>query len=141
MSTYLGPALKQARQAQHLSQQTVAAGICAQSMLSAIEHNHYVPNADLLIKLCQRLNLSLDALSLADNYAISQKPDFNQRLVTLCNAHAYTQLADFLAQPAVLDQVSTAAQTQAYYYYLGVAQFQTKQALTTVQQTFQLAGC
>lgn len=62
MATELGTILKHTRQSQRLTQKQLADGICSQSMLSAIEQNQYTPNAQLLIALCQRLNISLDEL-------------------------------------------------------------------------------
>ncbi|MDH7668825.1 helix-turn-helix transcriptional regulator, partial [Streptococcus pneumoniae] len=38
-----------------LSQQTLAEGICEQSQISKIERGHFIPSADLLFKLSQRL--------------------------------------------------------------------------------------
>ena len=67
----LGTALKQARKAQQLNQKQAARGICAQSMLSAIENDRYVPNARLLLALCQRLGVAVSTLSLADDFELS----------------------------------------------------------------------
>lgn len=119
----LGSTLKKIRKQQGLSQKEVCEDICAQSMLSAIEHDRYVPNAELLIKLCQRLSVSLDAFSLADNFDISAVQRFNQTIETLCNGHEYQKLKAFLLAPATVEQVETATQTQAYYYYLGWPNF------------------
>ncbi|MBW8103731.1 helix-turn-helix transcriptional regulator [Streptococcus pneumoniae] len=43
-----------------LSQQTLAKGICEQSQISKIERGHFIPSADLLFKLSQRLEVPLD---------------------------------------------------------------------------------
>ena len=117
----LGTALKQARKAQQLNQKQAARGICAQSMLSAIENDRYVPNARLLLALCQRLGVAVSTLSLADDFEISAEQAFNDRVRQMCNAHQYQQLKDWLLQPTTLEHVQTDEQTQAYYYYLGVA--------------------
>lgn len=135
----LGGTLKKIRKQQGLSQKEVCEDICAQSMLSAIEHDRYVPNAELLIKLCRRLSISLDAFSLAANFDISASQQFNQTVETLCNGHEYQKLKAFLLAPATVEQVETAAQTQAYYYYLGVAQFQTDSNLDVAQVNLRLA--
>ncbi|KLD56880.1 hypothetical protein WP50_37765 [Lactiplantibacillus plantarum] len=76
----LGTALKQARKAQQLNQKQAARGICAQSMLSAIENDRYVPNARLLLALCQRLGVAVSTLSLADDFEISAEQAFNDRV-------------------------------------------------------------
>lgn len=43
-----------------LSQQNLAEGICEQSQISKIERGHFIPSADLLFKLSQRLEVPLD---------------------------------------------------------------------------------
>ncbi len=141
MTETIGIILKKHRKALKLTQTQVCEGICAQSMLSAIEHDHYIPNAQLLIALCRQLEISLDALSLANNYAISDKPSFNQQMISLCNHHQYQQLLDFLSDDTVSDTVATDAQTQSYYYYLAVAQLQSTDQpdLNLVHQFLQLS--
>ncbi len=125
MTTTIGSILKQNRKAQKLTQKTVATGICSQAMLSAIEHDKYIPNVALTLALCRRLGLSLETLSLAENYAISQTADLNAKLDRLCNAHEYEALLAFLQSPTTSAAIATAAQTEAYYYYLSIAEYQT----------------
>ena len=125
MTTTIGSILKQTRKAQKLTQKTVATGICSQAMLSAIEHDKYIPNVALTLALCRRLGLSLETLSLAENYAISQTADLNAKLDRLCNAHEYEALLAFLQSPTTSAAIATAAQTEAYYYYLSIAEYQT----------------
>ncbi|WP_048000692.1 helix-turn-helix domain-containing protein [Lactiplantibacillus herbarum] len=135
----LGQTLKQTRLEQHLSQRQVATGICAQSMLSAIENERYVPNARLLLALCQRLGIAVSTLSLADNFDISTDNHFNQRIQQLCNAHQYQALKDFLLMDETLASVETDEQTQAYYYYLGVAELNVDLSVDEAQRHMQLA--
>ncbi|AKP65764.1 DNA-binding helix-turn-helix protein [Levilactobacillus koreensis JCM 16448] len=135
----LGTTLKQVRRQQHRSQKDVAAGICAQSMLSAIENDQYTPNAKLLLALCHRLNISLDEVSLATDFAISGDDRLNTHMQRLCNQHRYQELAVFLTAPSTQEAISTAQQTQAYYYYLGVAQLHVDPTLTAAEQNLQFA--
>ncbi|WP_349623662.1 helix-turn-helix domain-containing protein [Lactiplantibacillus plantarum] len=135
----LGTALKQAHKAQQLNQKQAARGICAQSMLSAIENDRYVPNARLLLALCQRLGVAVSTLSLADDFEISAEQAFNDRVRQMCNAHQYQQLKDWLLQPTTLEHVQTDEQTQAYYYYLGVACWQVDRTSDAAQQNLRLA--
>lgn len=121
----LGSVLKELRKEKGLTQKELADGICAQSMLSAIENDVYVPNANLLINLANRLGVDLGEISLANNFAISDKAEFNETIDELCNQHQYQQILEFLQKPEVLDNLQTAKQMQVYYYYLGVAQLQT----------------
>lgn len=43
-----------------ISQQSLADGICEQSQISKIERGNFIPSADLLYKLSQRLEVTLD---------------------------------------------------------------------------------
>ena len=124
MSITIGQILKQRRHERQATQAQICAGICSQSMLSAIEHDQYIPNAQLLIALSQRLALTLDTFSLATNYAVSGQPDFNAQTIALCNQHRYQELLALLLRADVIAPISTSAQTQSYYYYLAVAQLQ-----------------
>ncbi|WP_048704612.1 helix-turn-helix domain-containing protein [Companilactobacillus ginsenosidimutans] len=121
----LGTLLKSIRHDQHQTQKSVASGICSQSMLSAIENNEYLPNAAIFIQLAKRLNIDLNQIGLANNFDISSQKNFNDTLSKLCGEHKYQQLLDFLQQDEVIDQLEEGTQTQAYYYYLAVAQMQT----------------
>lgn len=103
MKLELGDTLKQVRQQRHLSQNEVCLGICSQPMLSAIENGKYVPNAAILIKICQKLNVSVEQVSLNENFSISQVSQFNQSLDVLCDNHQYQKLLDFLMQDQVLN--------------------------------------
>lgn len=135
----LGTTLKRVRKQQGRSQKDVATGICAQSMLSAIENDRYTPNAKLLVALCRRLAISLDEISLATDFAISGDDDLNTRMQALCNQHRYQELRDFLSAPETIAAVTTAQQTQAYYYYLGVAQLHVDAKLDDAKQNLQFA--
>lgn len=139
METTIGKILLNARKEQHMTQNEVSTGICSQAMLSSIEHDKYSPNVELVIALCQRLTINLESLSLAKNYAISGNMDFNKRLISLCNAHQYTELLTFLQSPAVLSAIETPAQMQSYYYYLAVAEFQTSKKTERASEKLKLA--
>ncbi|MCI1987340.1 MAG: helix-turn-helix domain-containing protein [Lactobacillus sp.] len=141
MAETIGSILKARRKALKRSQIQVADNICSQSMLSAIENDHYTPNAQLLIALCKRLEISLDTISLATNYAIGTSQRLNEKLVSLCNQHQYKALLAFLLDEQVIQSVKDEAQTQAYYYYLGVAQLQATSTpdLDTVHHALQLS--
>lgn len=134
----LGTVLKELRKEKGLTQKELATGICAQSMLSAIENNVYVPNANLLVNLANRLEVNLNEISLAANYKISSEADFNEKVDKLCNAHQYSELLKFLQLPGTVDHLKTETQLQAYYYYLGIAQLQTN-ALESALRSFKLS--
>ncbi|KRM06048.1 DNA-binding helix-turn-helix protein [Liquorilactobacillus ghanensis DSM 18630] len=130
----LGNSLRKIRKEQGLTQKEICRGICAQSMLSAIENNQYIPNAELMIKLCSRLSISLNDFSLAANFNISAHKQFNNEVEMLCNNHEYPKLKNFLLASSTIKQVETADQIQAYYYYLGVSQFHTDKNLDESQK-------
>lgn len=141
MATTIGQILRQQRQERQATQSQICAGICSQSMLSAIEHDQYIPNAQLLIALSQCLALTLDTFSLATNYAVSAEPSFNAQTIALCNQHRYQELLVLLSRPDVIASINTAAQTQSYYYYLAVAQQQAAPHpdLAQVQRSLRLS--
>lgn len=137
--TTIGKILLDTRKRQRLTQKEVSAGICSQAMLSSIEHDKYSPNVELVIALCQRLALSLESLSLAQNYAVSTKADLNSRLEVLCNEHRYTEMLLFLQSSAILSAIETPAQTQSYYYYLAIAEFQASRQIENACKDLQIA--
>lgn len=135
----LGQIIHRRRIEQHFTQSELSQGICSQSMLSAIEHNKYTPNAELLIKLCQRLSIELNNLSLASNYDITNNIDYNSQLKEFCNHHKYKQLKAFLLKPKTITSIQTEEQIQAYYYYLGIALYNTGSSHLKVEQTLNLS--
>lgn len=56
----LAEKLKLRRKELGLSQQSLAEGICEQSQISKVERGHFIPSADILFKLSQRLDVPLD---------------------------------------------------------------------------------
>ncbi|MHC9537371.1 helix-turn-helix domain-containing protein [Dellaglioa sp. BT-FLS60] len=139
MQNTLGSILQETRKTQHLSQKEVSRDICAQSMLSAIETNKYMPNAQLLIHLCQKLSIDLDQISLLENFDISSENQFNKRVNTLCNQHQYAELRNFLNKKSVISDLKTDQQLQAYYYYLGVASLHTEATFTNAENAIKLS--
>lgn len=121
----LGTVLKELRKEKGLTQQELAQGVCAQSMLSAIENDVYIPNANLLINLANKLDVDLDEISLAKNFSIGHNQEFDEMVDKLCRSHQYEQLRQYLEQNKVVDNLETSHQLQVYYYYLGIAQLQT----------------
>lgn len=56
----LAEKLKLKRKELGLSQKSRAEGICEQSQISEVERGHFIPSADILFKLSQRLDVPLD---------------------------------------------------------------------------------
>ncbi|KRK45625.1 hypothetical protein FC66_GL001276 [Dellaglioa algida DSM 15638] len=135
----IGSILKETRKKQHLTQKEVSQDICAQSMLSAIETNKYMPNAQLLIHLCQKLSIDLDQISLLKNFDISSETQFNNRVDRLCNQHCYNELLQFLNEKSIIDDLKTDKQLQAYYYYVGVASLHTETNTANAEKAIKLS--
>lgn len=108
-------------------------------MLSEIENGRYVPNAMILLALSKRLGISLDELSLASDYAVGSSQALNERMAVLCRNHEYRKLLRFLESRTVVDAVGTPAQTQSYFYYLGIAHYQTHQGVHVARQAFDMS--
>lgn len=137
--TQLGQTLKQTRRAQHLTQKQLAAGICAQSLISAIEIGQYLPNALVFAQLCERLGLSMDQAVLAHYPKITQQAAFNRRVEQLCNQHDYQALATYLAATDVTTNLLTDRDLAIFYYYRGVANFQGRRAVVAAQRDLTLS--
>lgn len=134
-----GKEIKRRRKEKNFSQYDLAVGICSQSMLSFIESGKYVPNAQIIVKLCERLDLNTDRLILHDHYAISPIEKFSEKCEELCNNHDYIALNKFLNQETVLQSIDTVQQMQAYYYYLACSQFHIEGDKQESLRSFKLA--
>ena len=120
----LGTVLKELRKEKSFTQKQLAQGVCAQSMLSAIENDVYVPNANLLINLANKLDVDLNEIHLATGYSIGSDDSMNATIDELSRDHQYSKLLQLLQKSSVIDGLRNPVQLQAYYYYLGVAQLQ-----------------
>lgn len=121
--TTLGQHLQLRRQALGLSQQALAAGICAQSLVDRIEQGQDVPNAVLLAQLCERLNLPL-VCALKENYPIRRLPTFSRRVHHLYNRQRFADLVAYMDNPERLRVLKTDEDLKTYYYYYGCATYQ-----------------
>ncbi len=75
-----------------LSQQTLAEGICEQSQISKIERGHFIPSADLLFKLSQRLEVPLDYFFNEQIEVKSNLSNFKQLSASLLDDRNYDDL-------------------------------------------------
>jgi len=138
-SVQLGQNLKQARRAKQLTQKQLAAGICAQSLISAIEAGDYLPNAVVFARLCQRLGLSMDQAVLAHYPEITQQVAFNRQVEQMCNQHDYRALADYLATSELASHLITDRDLAIFYYYRGVANYQGRHDASGAQRDLKLS--
>lgn len=58
----LGSVFKQQRQKLNLNQQEVSNGICTQAVISKLENQNISPSIDVLVQLCQKVQLTLNDL-------------------------------------------------------------------------------
>ncbi|OTN75302.1 hypothetical protein A5886_000372 [Enterococcus sp. 8G7_MSG3316] len=118
-----GKELRRIRKEKKLSQYELADGICSQAMLSSIELGKYLPNVQIIVKLCIRLGLNANQLILNNHYEISPVEKNKEKCEELCNKHDYAELNTFLESKPVLNSIETRLEMQAYYYYLACTQF------------------
>ncbi|WP_395318101.1 helix-turn-helix transcriptional regulator [Fructilactobacillus frigidiflavus] len=135
----LGTTIKVQRKKQHLSQKELATDICTQPMISAIENNKYIPNGIILMKILQRLNVSLNEINLDGNFSISSKHEVNQQMENFCNTHQYQKLYQLLISEETQNLIDNDLQTQAYYYYLAIAILQTTGDLSKAIRNLKLS--
>lgn len=83
--TTLSSKLKAKRKEKGLSQKTLAEGICEQSQISKIERGNYMPAADLLYKLANRLQVPLEYF-------------FNDQIEIASNLSQFKRLAEKLLE-------------------------------------------
>ncbi|SDB07279.1 DNA-binding transcriptional regulator, XRE-family HTH domain [Streptococcus henryi] len=75
-----------------LSQRSLAEGICEQSQISKIERGHFMPSADLLFKLSQRLEVPLDYFFNEQIEVKSNLSNFKQLSAKLLDDRNYDDL-------------------------------------------------
>ncbi|EIP8133944.1 helix-turn-helix transcriptional regulator, partial [Enterococcus faecalis] len=56
----IGKKIKEARKAKKINQKSLAEGICSQSALSNIENKNICKDFDVLIALCERLEINVE---------------------------------------------------------------------------------
>lgn len=105
----------EARKSKGLSQSELADGICTQATLSRFENNNQVPNLKILLKLCQRIDLSLGdlfpkvSIQVSKDIEIMNEAEFN--LITSC----YAKSLDLL-EGINIDAIEDVQLRSRYYY-------------------------
>ncbi|XRF76930.1 helix-turn-helix domain-containing protein, partial [Pediococcus acidilactici] len=139
MTKSLGQKIAAERKRSHLTQKQLAQDICSQPMISSIEKGAYIPNAFLLAKLCQRLNISLDNAVLSNYPQIDGFESFNKQIQSLCNQHAYHDLLKYLSSSPIISSLYKNTDFQIFYYYQGVAEYQAHLDAQSGLKVLQLA--
>lgn len=95
---FLNSTIKQQRKIKGLNQSELAAGICTQATMSNIENKGTVPSLGTLIKLCQRLDLTL-------NDVVSEFQLVEDNLDEITNAERLVALDQINAADKKLQQI------------------------------------
>ncbi|WP_155970865.1 helix-turn-helix domain-containing protein [Streptococcus ruminantium] len=90
--TILAEKFRMKRKELGLSQRVLAEGICEQSQISKIERGHFIPSADLLFKLSQRLEVPLDYFFNEQIEVKSNLSNFKQLSTRLLDDRNYEDL-------------------------------------------------
>lgn len=135
----LGSIIKGLRIKEHISQKELSNGICTQPLISEIENSRYIPNGIILLKIFKKLNVSLDRITLENDFSISKDKDVNIKLNNLCNNHEYEDMYNLLNKKQTIISITNDFQEQSYYYYLGISLLQAKNDLKNAIINFKLS--
>ncbi|UIF28804.1 helix-turn-helix domain-containing protein [Levilactobacillus brevis] len=136
--TRLGHLLQVRRQAVGMPPAVLAAGICAQSMITQIEQGTEIPNAILLARLCDRLGLPL-AQGLKQNYPIRRLPIFSRKVHRLYAQRKFAELMAYMEKPEKVKVLKTDEDLKTYYYYYSCAVYQATQDTATALRNLHTA--
>ncbi|QFR70031.1 helix-turn-helix domain-containing protein [Companilactobacillus paralimentarius] len=70
---FLGSVIYDKRRSLNLTQSDLANGLCNQNTISKMEKHNMTPQMDVLIKICQRLDLSLN--DVFSEFSSDSKPE------------------------------------------------------------------
>lgn len=118
-----GHVLKQIRKERKLTQKMLSQNICSQSVLSRIENDEELPNVLVMQNLCERLGVTIDQVMTLHSEEIQKVNQLLNQMAYHFFHKEYTELADLLKQPAILDQLYLDTDLQLYYYYLGSCEY------------------
>lgn len=118
-----GHVLKQIRKERKLTQKMLSQNICSQSVLSRIENDEELPNVLVMQNLCERLGVTIDQVMTLHSEEIQKANQLLNQMAYHFFHKEYTELADLLKQPAILDQLYLDTDLQLYYYYLGSCEY------------------
>lgn len=138
----LAEKFKAKRKELKLSQKILAQGICEQSQISKIERGNYMPAADLLYKLAERLNVTVDYFFNDAVVLRSNLSDFKQLATKLLDDRNYPDL-DYLYKLEKVKHSYLIAEDKAYldwiqailYFYLHDKKEEATQLLEQVLST------
>ena len=125
----------EARKQLGLSQSELSEGICTQATLSRFENNGQIPALKILLKLCQRLHISLGDLfpkvEVKDSEVVKAMDQIEFFLIT----SEYGKANEIL-ETIDIDQVEEAQALVRYYYLKGFILFFTEAPVMEVMFVF-----
>lgn len=113
----LGTKIRSLRLSKGLSQKELSEGICSQSMLSQIEKNKHTPNFNLLVKLCDRLEVHLDDFNEYSITDLTIKKNLKDKLEELFYQHKYEEIFILLESHQVNSYFYTPLDLQLLLFY------------------------
>lgn len=88
----IGTKIKYYRKSKGLTQKDLSEGICSQGMLSQIEKNRHTPNLNLISKICERLEISIEELINYSTTELLLKKELKEKFETLFYERKYDEL-------------------------------------------------
>lgn len=113
----IGNKIKSLRKYKKLSQKELCDGICSQGMLSQIEKDKHIPNANLLSKLCARLGISINELEYATSDELNDKQKLIAKMSDLFYQRKYVELFKIVNSPKISKYLFTNVDKQLLAFY------------------------
>jgi transcriptional regulator with XRE-family HTH domain len=118
---FLNEVLAARRKDKRLTQSELSESICTQATISKMENNGIVPTTEILVKLCMRLDLTLDDVfsEFSETYSATEKISKQfEKIEYLMSVYEPEKVAPILDSIHVKD-LMTAQERATYFYYLG----------------------
>lgn len=116
----LGAYIQFYRKKRALTQAELAERICSQSEISLIEQGKRTPSYEVLMKLCSRLNISIEAITEKSIDYIEVLNDTFQRLNLLMLNREYEKMDVLLADQTIWHAAYEKTDQQKLLYYQGI---------------------
>ncbi|MBP1046145.1 helix-turn-helix transcriptional regulator [Enterococcus sp. BWM-S5] len=116
----LGTYIQFYRKKRALTQAELAERICSQSEISLIEQGKRTPSYEVLMKLCNRLNISIEAITEKSIDHIEQLTEAFQRLNFLMLNRDYGTMNQLLADQTIWHAAYEKTDRQKLLYYQGI---------------------
>ena len=120
----IGGKIKALRIQKEMRQKEFAKGICSNVTLSNIENNKQNPSMEILIKICDKLEIALQDLygEPIDTEEVKNLTANFDQLQWLCGNHRHREAYILLMEEIAEEQLITICFQKKYYYFLGLTQ-------------------